>query len=503
MAGTGCEPVPGTDCSLRPDAGLTVIFLTDTGEQTPGRGAPPGQPDNSVASWVHYFADYDLLTPGAQRADVHGILCPLRPTEHNPEPCSDRLEDGALFDRYSDVIHALGGAEGSIRDDDQSQLEETIREIVDATIAGACCGDGVVAPGEECDDGNQENGDCCSSACRIEPATTVCRPAAGTCDLPETCTGSSATCPPDGVKPAIAPCRPAAGPCDEPEACTGTSPVCPVDSFKAQSVVCRPATGVCDVADTCSGSSAACPADAFEPATSVCRPAANQCDAVETCTGTGTDCPVDFPLPDATPCEDGNGCTTGDTCWGFGCIAGPSVTCTALDACHLPGVCDPASGTCSNPQAPDGTPCSDGNACTENDSCWGEHCMAGEPLTCNDGDGCTEDSCDPVAGCTTRPLGGLPGLSCLCARGIMDTASCSGERIPDGVSWRFKGACMLIARAETAPPRKARKLITKASRKLRRAAKVAASTRHGLTAACSTALGATLGEVRTQVQELF
>jgi MYXO-CTERM domain-containing protein len=34
----------------------------------------------------------------------------------------------------------------------------------------------------------------------------------------------------------------------------------------------------------------------------------------------------------------------------------------ASDACHLAGQCDPLSGNCSNPTAPDGTPCP-GGAC--------------------------------------------------------------------------------------------------------------------------------------------
>src|SRR4051794_1405055 len=32
----------------------------------------------------------------------------------------------------------------------------------------AVCGDGHVDPGEECDDGNETNGDGCSSACKTE-----------------------------------------------------------------------------------------------------------------------------------------------------------------------------------------------------------------------------------------------------------------------------------------------------------------------------------------------
>lgn len=34
---------------------------------------------------------------------------------------------------------------------------------------GVCCGNGIIDPGEECDDGNTINGDRCSSICQIEP----------------------------------------------------------------------------------------------------------------------------------------------------------------------------------------------------------------------------------------------------------------------------------------------------------------------------------------------
>src|SRR3989441_1989079 len=64
------------------------------------------------------------------------------------------------------------------------------------------CGDGVLDPDEQCDDGNREDGDCCSSSCQLEPATTVCRPAAGPCDVAELCTGSSPICPADTFEPA-------------------------------------------------------------------------------------------------------------------------------------------------------------------------------------------------------------------------------------------------------------------------------------------------------------
>src|SRR5439155_424317 len=129
-----------------------------------------------------------------------------------------------------------------------------------ATFGAASCGNGVVEAAEACDDGNLANGDCCSSACTIEAAGTVCRAAAGACDVQETCTGSSATCPADAKSTAV--CRASAGICDVVESCDGIGDTCPADGFVAAGVTCRGAAGVCDVAEKCTGSSASCPADA-------------------------------------------------------------------------------------------------------------------------------------------------------------------------------------------------------------------------------------------------
>jgi cysteine-rich repeat protein len=38
------------------------------------------------------------------------------------------------------------------------------------------CGNGVVEVGEQCDDGNKANGDCCTSTCQLDPADTPCTP---------------------------------------------------------------------------------------------------------------------------------------------------------------------------------------------------------------------------------------------------------------------------------------------------------------------------------------
>src|SRR5439155_528968 len=60
------------------------------------------------------------------------------------------------------------------------------------------CGNGVVEPGEQCDDGNTLDGDCCSSTCQFDPAgapctgTNVCLTAT-TCDGAGVCGGGTPT----------------------------------------------------------------------------------------------------------------------------------------------------------------------------------------------------------------------------------------------------------------------------------------------------------------------
>uniref|UniRef100_A0A8C3E9N0 Uncharacterized protein n=1 Tax=Corvus moneduloides TaxID=1196302 RepID=A0A8C3E9N0_CORMO len=84
--------------------------------------------------------------------------------------------------------------------------------------SGAVCGNGVVEPGEQCDCGTAQQclkDKCCTRTCTFKPKAkcssglccrscqfkrrnSLCRPAADfQCDLPEFCSGSSASCPPD------------------------------------------------------------------------------------------------------------------------------------------------------------------------------------------------------------------------------------------------------------------------------------------------------------------
>ncbi len=63
--------------------------------------------------------------------------------------------------------------------------------------AAATCGNGIVEGGESCDLG-VSNGDaaaCCTAACALRAAGSTCRPAAGVCDVADTCDGVTPECP--------------------------------------------------------------------------------------------------------------------------------------------------------------------------------------------------------------------------------------------------------------------------------------------------------------------
>ena len=64
-------------------------------------------------------------------------------------------------------------------------------------------------------------------------------------------------------------------------------------NYRAAGTVCRDAAGVCDVAEACDGASNACPVDGFQASGTECRASAGTCDPAEQCTGTGAACPVD------------------------------------------------------------------------------------------------------------------------------------------------------------------------------------------------------------------
>ena len=153
----------------------------------------------------------------------------------------------------------------------------------------------------------------------------------------------------------------------------------------------------CSPVDACQ--SGVCTAGSFV----VCT-ASDQCHDPGTCAPATGACSNPAKV-NGSPCNDGNACSVADSCQSGVCSAGSPVVCTASDLCHQAGTCAPATGTCSNPVAPDGTPCTDGNACTQSDACTAGLCTPGTPVVCTASDQCHDaGTCDAGTGGCSNPV---------------------------------------------------------------------------------------------------
>ncbi|OQR80893.1 hypothetical protein ACHHYP_17082 [Achlya hypogyna] len=278
-------------------------------------------------------------------------------------------------------------------------------------------------PGQSCSNGgacdDDENDYCgfygeCVSA--HKSFWTVCRPAAGPCDVAEYCTGHASTCPLDSYASAWTTCSGFSngGACDAQDYCDGYGNC--VDKFLPSSQVCRAAKSSCDVSEYCTGTAGTCPADtvapattkcegkssggacdsqdycdgkgncvdAFKPSTTVCRAAKSTCDVAETCTGKSSDCPADSFASSTTTCTgtcNSNPCDGQDLCDGKGnCVDVflPSTTVCrpSTGQCDVAETCTGHSGYCPiDKLASSTTACvgkSSGGACDGADYCDGK-----------------------------------------------------------------------------------------------------------------------------------
>jgi hypothetical protein len=177
------------------------------------------------------------------------------------------------------------------------------------------------------------------------------------------------------------PPNPSSGVCTNPTAADGTA--CNDGNACTQTDRC--------VSGTCTGSN---------PVTCA---ASDQCHVAGTCNPSTGACSTPA-APDGTVCNDGNPCTQTDTCVNGTCTGSNPVTCTAGDQCHIAGMCNPSTGACSTPAAPDGTACNDANACTQTDTCVSGACTGSSPVTCTAIDQChLAGECNPVTGACSTP----------------------------------------------------------------------------------------------------
>ncbi len=224
--------------------------------------------------------------------------------------------------------------------------------LVCGPAEASLCGDGHLDFGEECDDGNRVNGDCCDSTCHAEPSTQACGPDTdnNACTAPRC--GPDGTCHQDGFfQPATAACADADG-----NECT---------------------TPRCDGAGTCVQDAV------LEPPTTACTDTdGNDCTAAR-CDGAGGCNQFGFLQPVSAPCTDtdGNDCT--------------SALCNGAGTCIQTAMI-----------APNDTPCTDtdGNVCTSAECESGlcdqtVHVMVGTPCPDIDGNACNRAGCNESGVC--------------------------------------------------------------------------------------------------------
>jgi len=360
----------------------------------------------------------------------------------------------------------------------------TVRQYAGAIVtykADTNCGNGTLEAGEECDLGFAVNGTpsvCCTRNCSFRAPTQVCRAANGVCDAPDTCSGSSDTCPPDAVRPDGFVCRAIAGECDvAAETCDGVVKTCPADEVRPfgypctpDAVICsadicngvstacthpagnagaecRAAVGSCDVPEFCTGASTTCPANGLKAAGEVCRPPTDDCDAPELCTGSSNSCGPDGVLAAGTECREANGiCDVADTCTGSSkvCpdqVAGTSVPCrAATDLCDAVDMCDGVNKDCGpDGVEPLGTLCrTNSDHCDAVDTCDGVSKVCADGIVLPAGTVCSgpTDVCDLPDECdgtgTSCPPSGPRDSSFVCrpATGSCDVAEhCDGTEI--------------------------------------------------------------------------
>jgi len=98
-------------------------------------------------------------------------------------------------------------------------------------------------------------------------------------------------------------------------------------------------------------------------------------------------------LPLGTPCDDGDLCTENDVCQNGNCVGTPK-DCDDGNAC-TDDSCNPLTGECEHTN--NTALCDDGDPCTENDVCQDGSCV-GTSKDCDDGNPYTDDSCNPLTG---------------------------------------------------------------------------------------------------------
>src|SRR5262249_18275023 len=170
-------------------------------------------------------------------------------------------------------VEGTGLAAGGVQTDKFGTLIGAIAPI---------CGNGVLDPTEQCDDGNTVAGDCCSPTCTFEPAGQACDDG-NVCTINSTCDGAG-VCTVTGFADGT--------PCNDGNACTTA------DSSAA-------GVGGGGPPPNCNDGNI-CPPDPCARAAGCAHP------------------------PNPPPCSEGNVCTPADACAAGMCVGGPPQACPPI-----------------------------------------------------------------------------------------------------------------------------------------------------------------------------
>jgi cysteine-rich repeat protein len=141
---------------------------------------------NPDDTWDVYVLAHEL---GHNFGSVH-THCYMPPLDN----CYNGEADDGCYDGPESVpmgggtimsyCHLLSGGQSNINPTFGTTVSQVLRTTAENGICiGPPCGDGLIDPGEDCDDGNNTSGDCCSATCLAEPD-------GGSCDDGEACTGT-------------------------------------------------------------------------------------------------------------------------------------------------------------------------------------------------------------------------------------------------------------------------------------------------------------------------
>jgi cysteine-rich repeat protein len=214
---------------------------------------------------------------GSPRDCSDGVGCTLDSCDEAADVCVSTPEpaacDDGQFCNGIEICDPVQGCQpGTAVDCDDGDIctNDSCNESTDAcdnifdpgndpSCAVGACGNGQVEAGEECDDGNTLDGDCCSSTCAFEPLDSPCDDGLF-CNIGEACDGAGAcgggtprdcndgvSCTNDGCDETGDACvnTPDDAACDDGQFCNGVESCDPT-------LDCQPGTPVdCDDGDVC------------------------------------------------------------------------------------------------------------------------------------------------------------------------------------------------------------------------------------------------------------